>query len=147
MGSKIVCSKNGCLEAYSIVALCGDSICHSRRRQILQRERLVALPQEGLTDRGLSQLLPVCQTTSAQRQLPFLFSLGKHQTAGIWARTWQCREKGVACKIWKSEYQAESAVTDLHPQTGRLLPRTRGSQVLEGKEPLGEGERNAVGGT
>ena len=57
------------------------------------------------------------------------------------------RGKGIACKIRKTENQAESAVTDLHPQTGRLLPRTRGSQVLEGKEPLGEGERNAVGGT
>ena len=47
---------------------------------------MVAHPQEGLTDRGLSQLLPVCQAMPTQQQLPFLFSSGKHQAAGKWAR-------------------------------------------------------------
>ena len=54
--------------------------------------------------------------------------------------------KGKEPRISGLESQAESAGTDLHPQTGHLLPRTNGSQMLNTKEPLGEGDHNAVGG-
>ena len=54
--------------------------------------------------------------------------------------------KGREPRISGLESQAESAGTDLHPQTGHLLPRTNGSQMLKQKGAIGRRRSQCCGG-
>ena len=103
------------------VALNDDTVCQPHRQKERRKNRLVAIPKRGLTDRGLYRLLrPVrhCQpsnnalslrreSTKQQKARPDLGKLGK----------------GGEPRIEGGE-QSVNAEAGLHTRTGHLLPRT-----------------------
>ena len=107
---------------------------------------MVATTQVGLTDQGLTHLLLVCQTTSTQQVALSVF-VGQARSSRNMGQNVAVQGKGKEPRIGISQRQFGSAGTDLHPQTGHLLPRTNGSQMLKEKFTAGRRGTKCCGGS
>ena len=104
------------------VALNDDTVCQSYRQRKRGKERLVAIPKRGLTDRGLFRLLrPVRHCRPSNNALSLHRESTKQQNV---RPDWGKAGKGERAKDKGGNKQSVNAEAGLHTRTGHLLPRT-----------------------
>ena len=102
------------------VALNDDTVCQPHRQKERRKNRLVAIPKRGLTDRGLYRLLrPVRHCQPSNNALSLRRESAKQQKA---SPDWGKLGKGES--LGSRGGQSVNAEAGLHTRTGHLLPRT-----------------------